>query len=136
MHSRYLHFDVRRSGNVVTWTGAVHPSDMSPEYRVRVRYALDDQPEIQVLSPALRDREGEPIPHVYPANILCTYLPRTEWTPAHLIADTIVPWISDWLWFYEVWHGTGEWLADGEHPAAKNFPRNSEQAKRRKVTTS
>ena len=32
------------------------------------------------------------------------------------IADTILPWTSLWLYFYELWHATGQWLGGGEHP--------------------
>lgn len=33
------------------------------------------------------------------------------------IADTLVPWASEWLLFYELWLATdGQWLGEGEHP--------------------
>jgi hypothetical protein len=32
------------------------------------------------------------------------------------LADTVVPWTSEWLFFYEVWHATGLWLGGGTHP--------------------
>lgn len=117
MSACYPHFAGRGNHKVRTWIGKVQPSDMSPEYLVKIRYELGKRPKIYVLSPALRDRDGERIPHIYPDNTLCTYLPRAkEWTSAHLIADVLVPWISDWLLFYEAWHATGEWLADAAHP--------------------
>jgi hypothetical protein len=32
------------------------------------------------------------------------------------IATTIIPWLSLWLYYYEVWHATGEWMGGGiEH---------------------
>jgi len=38
-----------------------------------------------------------------------------------LLADTIVPWLMSWLFFYEIWHAIGEWLGGGvEHSARKN----------------
>lgn len=33
-----------------------------------------------------------------------------------LIANTIVPWAVEWLFFYEVWLVTGEWGGGGEWP--------------------
>jgi hypothetical protein len=48
---------------------------------------------------------------------LCLYLPSAdEWMPTQLIAETIVPWTSLWLFYYETWHATGEWLGGGDHP--------------------
>jgi hypothetical protein len=32
------------------------------------------------------------------------------------IADTIVPWLILWLFYYEIWHVTGEWKGGGVHP--------------------
>jgi hypothetical protein len=29
------------------------------------------------------------------------------------VADTTVPWTALWLYHYEVWHATGEWLGGG-----------------------
>ncbi|MGH8092034.1 MAG: hypothetical protein ACREIF_00990 [Chthoniobacterales bacterium] len=29
------------------------------------------------------------------------------------LADTIVPWTSRWLYFYEIWLATGEWMGGG-----------------------
>ena len=35
---------------------------------------------------------------------------------ADLIADTTIPWAAEWLHYYELWHMTGEWLAQGVGP--------------------
>jgi hypothetical protein len=32
------------------------------------------------------------------------------------VADYIIPWISCWLYFYEVWLATGTWIGGGTHP--------------------
>jgi hypothetical protein len=32
------------------------------------------------------------------------------------ISEYIVPWISLWLFFYETWLITGEWLGGGHEP--------------------
>jgi hypothetical protein len=48
---------------------------------------------------------------------LCLFLPGSrEWNGDDPIALTILPWASLWLYFYEVWHATGEWLGGGVHP--------------------
>ena len=31
------------------------------------------------------------------------------------LANTIVPWVADWLYYYEVWLFTGEWEGGGIH---------------------
>ena len=43
---------------------------------------------------------------------LCLYY-GNQWDPGELIATTIVPWTSEWLEYYELWHATGLWLGGG-----------------------
>jgi hypothetical protein len=35
------------------------------------------------------------------------------------IAEYIVPWIAEWLLYYETWLAIGEWLGGGAHPERK-----------------
>ena len=101
------------------WDGSLRPSGMSQEYQIRVEYKVDDPPpRVWVVSPPLIGRsENEPIPHVYPGPRPCLFLPLSdEWAPDRFIADTIIPWTSLWLYYYEVWHATGEWVGGGVHP--------------------
>ncbi len=117
-------------GGVVA-RGTVRPSQLTQEYVVEIRYHLGRDPEVRVVSPQLRDRgDGRPIPHLYAEGTLCLYHPRyREWTAADLIAHTILPWISEWLYFYELWLATGEWHGGGEHPTRrKRRPTNGQQA--------
>jgi hypothetical protein len=34
------------------------------------------------------------------------------------IAETIIPWTSEWLYFYELWVFTGEWHGGGHAPGS------------------
>jgi hypothetical protein len=99
--------------------GDLRPTARSVTYRVRIEYRAGDAPRVNVLSPKLEPREpGGRLPHVYPGNRLCLYLPGAdEWTPDMSLAHTIVPWISEWLFFYETWRVTSVWLGGGVEPA-------------------
>ncbi len=111
--------------------GTVRPSELSQEYAVEIRYHVGNHPEVRVVSPKLTDRgDGQPVPHLYTDGTLCLYRPRyREWTPVDLISQTIIPWISEWLYFYELWLATGTWLGGGEHPGEKGRrPTNGQQA--------
>lgn len=109
--------------------GDVRPTHRSVAYRVRIEYRAGEPPESTVLSPPLKPREeGGRLPHVYPGEKLCLYLPNAgEWTPDMSLAHTIVPWIAEWLFYYEVWHVTGEWLGGGVEPAVKRTVRKDEE---------
>lgn len=108
----------------VVWTGPIQAAEMCGQYMIQIAYRLNDTPNVHVPSPRLRGREdGSPIPHVYPGNRLCLYLPGSgEWHPTKFLSQTIVPWTSLWLYFYEVWHATGIWKGDGVMPGDKRMP--------------
>lgn len=114
----FPNFNLTWEGKVAVWVGEIFPTTLSQSYKVKVTYALGLSPDCYVLSPKLRSRSnGQKIPHTYTENCLCLYLPNSgEWTPQMFIANTIIPWASLWLFYYEIWQATGEWLGGGKHP--------------------
>ena len=102
--------------NWAQWTGTLRPTALSDTYTVRIDYELPKRPTIDVLNPQLELRPDQPtIPHTFSADKLCLHTPG-QWNSRMIIARTIVPWISTWLYFYEVWRATGEWVGGGVHP--------------------
>lgn len=138
------------------WEGELRP--VSETYRVRVLHqrGFDDGlivftarwPTVRVISPALSRRSGaldQPVPHLYGPHDhplgpeLCLFYPTDrEWTEHMLIAESIVPWAVEWLFYYEMWHVTGKWggeeaphyLAAGSNGAVKGDQGLSEKATR------
>lgn len=101
----------------LTWFVTLQPTPVSLQYRARVRYKHRRRPHVHIVSPDLTTRPGEPLPHVYPGDELCLYYEDEFVGTQHFIADTIVPWTSEWLMYYESWMTTGEWLSDeAPHP--------------------
>jgi hypothetical protein len=47
------------------------------------------------------------------------------------IAYTILPWTSLWLYFYELWLVTGQWMGGGKHPS----PEEKKEAKKSQPRT-
>jgi hypothetical protein len=111
-------FSVSCSGKSIKWIGPIQPTPVSNTYKVSVSYVVGGYPAVHVLDPELTVREGEAkLPHVYPGKELCLYVPAEgQWSPASLISETTLPWTSLWLYFYEVWHSSGQWLGGGKHP--------------------
>ena len=100
----------------LTWEGSVTPSPLSETYRVRLRYQLHYLPKVFVIEPQLVCPSGEKLPHVWSDGSLCLYYSKYgEWKPHMLLADTILPWTSEWLYHYELWRVTGEWHGGGVH---------------------
>lgn len=74
-------------------------------------------PKIWILDPELRRRtDDEPIPHTYGQKRPCVFYPEWDWSPSDYLGVTVIPWLAEWLFFYEIWHATGKWLGGGIHP--------------------
>ena len=57
---------------------------------------------------------GGKIPHTYGPTEPCLFFPsRESWRSDMKLADVIIPWLSTWLEFYEMWRATGEWYGGG-----------------------
>lgn len=107
----------------MTWTGWLQPTSDSPEYRVRVEYHPGRHPRVFVETPAL----DAGTPHLYRDGgnrFLCLYWPK-EWDwygSDRSIAGSIIPWAAVWLYYYEVWQCTGEWLGPSSHGPEPKSP--------------
>lgn len=114
-------FECIWKGGVAIWTGTIQPTAISESYKIKVCYSLNKVPQVWVISPELIKRKnGENIPHIYSKNELCLYYPKYwEWNKNMIVAETILPWTSLWLYYYELWHATGKWLGEGIHPRRK-----------------
>lgn len=105
MRSYFPQFRYRRVKNKPTWIGYLQPTEESPRYQIKVEYGTS-YPKVWVLKPIL----VEDAPHRYPDKSLCLYFPRDRsWTRKKYICTTIIPWVSEWLAFYELWCVTGIW---------------------------
>jgi hypothetical protein len=113
---RYPNSKIVRLHERLVWLGTLTPADYTASYEVLIDHQIGKSPLIYVARPRLQLLEGQALPHVYPLNTLCLFLGDREWHQSIPIADTLVPWASEWLLFYELWLATGEWLGEGEHP--------------------
>jgi hypothetical protein len=104
----------------LVWQYEAQPTLLSRSYQIRITYAVDRQPQILVRNPDLLELAGDRrLPHVYQQDPphLCLYRPaKREWTPRLRIDQTIVPWTSLWLFYFEEWLASNEWKGGGEHP--------------------
>jgi hypothetical protein len=117
----YPAFSADIRANALCLKGSLQPTPRSESYQVEIIYHFRERPDINIIKPVLvKNFKGDSIPHVYAGNKLCLYRPKYfEFRPLHLLSDTIIPWTSLWLYYYETWHVTGDWLGGGEHAANK-----------------
>jgi hypothetical protein len=116
-------------GNPYIWEGQLMPVD-GIEYRIRITYYPNlVRPRVSVVEPVLVPRElNEKIPHTFRSGGICLHL-NEEWDPSMFIHQTIVPWTSLWLYYYEVWLSTGKWRGGG-HGTANRTSTPDDDAKK------
>ncbi len=95
----------------LAWSVKLQPTPMSVTYTAHLSYEHRRRPRVTIVSPELPTRPGEPLPHVYEGNELCLYYGNEFNGSDDYIAETIVPWTSEWLMYYEMWFTTGDWLS-------------------------
>jgi hypothetical protein len=104
IRNRFPQFQYSRTQQA--WTGTMKPSDQSPEYRVKITYCQAASVKVHVISPAIKSDA----PHRYHDDSLCLYHPHDKsWNSRKHIAETIIPWTAEWLFYYERWLVTKHW---------------------------
>jgi len=117
--------------NKLTWEGMLKSSPLGDEYKIKLVYENGQSPKVFVLEPQpLKLAEGKTrLPHVYDhqKQRLCLYYPDgREWNSSKPIAQTIMIWTMEWLYFYELWLITGKWLGGGtNHGISKTETKNA-----------
>ena len=112
--------DVEEGTNTLVVRGDIQPTPLTDTYTVRIEYKIGRLPRAYVETPKLTARDGaRSIPHVYkdPEFRPCIFYPDgKQWANHRSLARTIIPWLALWLYYYELWHATGEWCGGGaEH---------------------
>lgn len=103
---------IRLSAQRLVWECAVRPAPTCSEYIVRLEAGPAKMPSIYVQDPELVPNGDGLLPHVYEDGSLCVSK-FGDFHPGMLFVDSIVPWTSEWLIFYELWRATGLWFGDG-----------------------
>jgi hypothetical protein len=97
-------------GQTLIWRGKLTPDYFCRTYDVEIEYKAFERPIVRV-SPI-----GMEIPvrkldiHMYEDGSLCLYNnDNKEWNSNIALAKSIIPWICEWLYFYEIWLVTRKW---------------------------
>jgi hypothetical protein len=107
LREKFPFLNSRISGLDLMCRGRIQPTEQSRSYRVEIRYAPWDSPEVRVIDPKL---EFTPGAHMYHNHTLCLYDWREQpWQRNWHLHETIIPWTAEWLVFYELWQLTGKW---------------------------
>lgn len=106
IQKKFSGFVLKQEGKKWVWEGVLQPTPQSEKYKVNIVYHPYKNTKVFVVEPEVLDRA----PHRYADQSLCLYHPNdNSFDGETLIADTIIPWTSEWLFFYESWLEDGIW---------------------------
>lgn len=117
MRKLFPGFEFEPKGGKWVWKGTLQPTEHSPVYHIKIELSPGKYPKVWVTSPKIADNA----PHRYPDKSLCLFYPKdNSWQENMSIADTIVPWTAEWLFYYELWQETGKfWGPEAPHQGPK-----------------
>lgn len=129
-HFPFSKINVNR--NILIWKGTLTPTPLSNSYDIKLEYKIGYHPCVYVINRKLElYHTKDSLPHVYNTEEqwLCLYYRKAqEWNNQLYIADTIIPWISEWLLHYEFWLASGDWHGRGIHLKFKPFEKDKSSA--------
>lgn len=114
LKKHFLQGQVEIHRSCLRWRAVLQPTVFGRPYQVDMDYRLQFNPKVRILSPALELPTHKSEIHVFPDGTLCLYYPG-EWLRTSILAETVVPWICEWLAHYEVWQVTRTWHGGGVH---------------------
>lgn len=116
--------EIRRG--ILYWDGWLCPTPVSMKYHVQMQYKKGKRPIALLLGRNLKGLNIRDFPHRFISHKgkqgiadqyavrMCLHL-NCEFTGIMWLADTIVPWTMEWLYFYEIWLAIGKWCGGGVH---------------------
>lgn len=116
------YFQVRKNHRTIDTYITLKPTEESYKYKLRISANIGSTiVNVYPIDPFIGQTvNGKKVPHMYSDGALCLFYPDyNEWKYTDSWADTLVPWTCLWLYYYEIWLITGEWLGGGIHGSSK-----------------
>lgn len=88
--------------------------DGCDKYSIRVEFQAGYEPQVFITSHDIKPSNEI---HIYKEGHLCLFYPGDlKWKNNLKVAEYIIPWVAEWIVFYELWLMTREWMgAEAPH---------------------
>lgn len=123
----YLNYEIKN--NVLICKGWIQPEGCKVSYKIKIEYVSGHEPKSTILSPKIEPCKEI---HMYNDYSLCLhYPPDMHWNAQVPIHAFTLPWISEWVVFYELYLINGNIWEGRESPthireSDKNINKNIE----------
>lgn len=111
-------YEIVGSRHMVNTYVYLKPTEYSDKYKIKLSaYVGKSYVNVFPINPKIsRTVNGKKVPHMFKDASLCLFYPEYhEWHHSDKWVETLIPWASLWLFYYEIWLVTGDWLGGGIH---------------------
>jgi hypothetical protein len=99
---------------VLTCTGWVQPDGCLDKYKIKIECVAGCEPKSTIISPKI---EPSPQIHMYSDHSICLHYPPDMWWNEKIkIYEYTIPWIIEWIIFYELYLINGNKWEGRESP--------------------
>lgn len=103
----YKCLKTRIKNGILICTGEIQPIPESEVYHIKIEFIPGLQPRVYIKSPEIANSNQI---HVYREGFLCLFDPsETHWRETNKLAEYTVPWVVEWILYYELWKLSGRW---------------------------
>lgn len=86
--------------NVLICIGWIQPNDCKNKYKIRIEYVAGNEPKTTILLPQIEPSKEI---HMYNDHSLCLHFPiDMKWSEQIKFYQYTVPWVIEWIIFYEL----------------------------------
>jgi hypothetical protein len=111
----YLHCSIDMNNKVLICSGVLKPNMITTQYKIRLTYKVGSIPVVKILSPIIVPNKHI---HMYSDGSLCLYYePDMKWGNRTLISKYTIPWITEWILYYELYKVNGNVWEGRESPS-------------------
>jgi hypothetical protein len=106
IQGNYTFLKCKIENGTLICTGELQPENCD-KYKIRIEFREGFMPNVFIVSPFITPKSEI---HMYSEGCLCLFYPKEfKWMNTTKIADFTIPWIVEWILFYELWKVTGQW---------------------------
>jgi hypothetical protein len=114
VESNFKFFTCRIHNKVLVCIGFIRPNGCKNKYKVKIEYVAGNEPKTTMLEPYVEPCKEI---HMYQDYSLCLhYPPDLPWNEKILIHEYTIPWLIEWIVYYELYLINGKIWEGRESP--------------------
>ena len=104
----------RIQNKVLICNGVLQPEGCADKYKIKIEYIVGHEPKCTILEPEIKPLKEI---HMYNDHSICLhYPPDMTWNIKIKIYQYTIPWISEWITYYEIYKINGNIWEGRESP--------------------